>query len=60
MVMPSMRRVGAAAEERKMRSLPMAVMFWYMSLRLPAMVISSTAPVKTPFSIQMPLAPPAD
>ncbi len=42
MVMPSMRRVGEATEPRKTRSLPMAVMFWNMSLRLPATVISCT------------------
>ncbi len=42
MVMPSMRRVGAAVAVRKTRSLPMAEMFLYISLRLPAMVISST------------------
>jgi len=41
-IMPSMRSVGAALEVRKTKSLPMAVMFLYISFRLPAMVISST------------------
>src|SRR5215467_9866896 len=38
MVMPSMRSVGEATEPRKIRSLPMAVMFRNISFRLPATV----------------------
>jgi cation transport ATPase len=41
-IMPSTRIVGAALAPRKTRSLPMATIFLYMSLRFPAMVISST------------------
>jgi hypothetical protein len=57
MVMPSMRMVGLATEPRKTRSLPMAVMFMSISVRLPAMVTSSTAWASWPFSIQRPKAP---
>jgi hypothetical protein len=56
-VMPSMRSVGEATEPRNTRSFPIAVTLRSMSARFPAMVISSTAWVGCPFSIQSPVAP---
>ena len=56
-VMPSTRMAGLAAAPRHTRSLAMATMFLYISFKFPAIVISSTAPVNSPFSIQSPLAP---
>src|SRR5262249_51191008 len=56
-VMPSMRSVGAAMEPRKSSSLAISEMFWSMSRRLPATVISSTGKASSPFRIHRPVAP---
>src|SRR5579864_2199850 len=55
-VRPSTRKVGASIPVLNSRSLA-AVRWRYMSLRLPAMVISLTGKASSPFSIQNPAAP---
>ena len=56
-VIPSMRTVGTAPEPRNSRSFPIAETLRNMSFRFPAIVISSTACVSSPFSIHSPLTP---
>ncbi len=56
-VMRATSRVGAEMLERSSRSLPTMAMSCSICSRLPAMVISSTGKVSSPFSIHRPAAP---